>query len=160
LDAAIAPKEQDSVALRLNVGAVLSAGEVANFSLRAGQLPAANLFLPLNFIGQKLELTNAANLLVTGPLPGEKPLETLKAGLERAWRLEDGGLTLRAIEQPTVLTGGEQVQAVVELTSSRIFIDAPIINALSGGGPSPGTFDETNSYRVLTYLGNLLRAGE
>ncbi len=160
LDAAIAPKEQDSVALRLDVGAVLTAGELANFSLRAGQLPAANIFLPLNVIGQKLELTNAANLLVTGPLPGEKPLETLKPALERAWQLEDGGLTLRAIEQPATLTGGEQVRPMVELASSRIFIDATIINALSGGGPSSATSEQTNSYRVLTYLGNLLRAGE
>ncbi len=68
MDAAISPRDQDSVALRLTVGAVLPAEKLGNFSLAAQPLPAANLFLPLNVLGTRLGISNVANFVAFGPV--------------------------------------------------------------------------------------------
>ncbi len=67
LEAAISPRDQDTVALRLVIGAVIPSAALGDFSLMAQPLPAANLFLPLDFLSQKLGFAGSANLLVAGP---------------------------------------------------------------------------------------------
>ena len=46
LDAAISPRNEDTVALRLKVGAILTADMLGDFALAAQPAPPANLFLP------------------------------------------------------------------------------------------------------------------
>ncbi|MBI4325784.1 MAG: FtsX-like permease family protein, partial [Chloroflexi bacterium] len=67
-DAVIASRDEVSVALRLKVGPVLSANLLGDFSLTANQIPPANAFLPLEFLGTKLAIPGRVNLLVQGPL--------------------------------------------------------------------------------------------
>ena len=74
LDAAISPRNQDSIALRLNVGAILTSDLLGDFALTAQAAPPANLFLPLPFLSEKLGVTGKANLMVVGPLLSHRKL--------------------------------------------------------------------------------------
>ena len=66
LDAAISPRNEDTVALRLKVGAVLTPDMLGDFALAAQPAPPANLFLPLEFLADKVNVHDQANLLVIG----------------------------------------------------------------------------------------------
>jgi ABC-type lipoprotein release transport system permease subunit len=68
LDAAISPRNEDTVAVRLKVGAILTPDMLGDFGLAAQPAPPANLFLPLEFLTNKLGVHDQANLLVTGPV--------------------------------------------------------------------------------------------
>jgi ABC-type antimicrobial peptide transport system permease subunit len=68
LDAAISPRNEDTVALRLKVGAILPPYLLGDFALAAQPAPPANLFLPLGFLSKKLGVPDQANLLVAGPV--------------------------------------------------------------------------------------------
>src|ERR1051325_7072075 len=68
LDAAISPRDEAAVALRMKIGAILPAKMLGNFSLSAQQEPPANIFLPRQLLEKKVGLTNRANLLVFGPV--------------------------------------------------------------------------------------------
>ena len=70
LDAAISPRNEDTVALRLKVGAILTSDMLGDFALTAQPAPPANLFLPLGFLSDKLGVPDQANLLVAGPIRG------------------------------------------------------------------------------------------
>jgi ABC-type antimicrobial peptide transport system permease subunit len=110
------------------------------------------------------------------PIPDETALPWLKTVLADTWLPEDAGLSVRAVEQPASKTGGKYIRPVAEVTSSRIFLEpsvvaaalkprtAPLTNRTAFGGDAPGdvAFAQlvTNGVRVLTYLANLLRAGE
>jgi ABC-type antimicrobial peptide transport system permease subunit len=76
LDAAISPRSEDTTALRLRVGAILHPDMLGNFGLAAQSAPPANLFLPEDFLAGKVGVSNCANLLVTGPVIGERRLGT------------------------------------------------------------------------------------
>ena len=74
LDAAISPHNEDSVAVRLKVGAILTADMLGDFSLTAQPSPPANLFLPMGFLSDKVGVHDQANLLVADPvLANPKP---------------------------------------------------------------------------------------
>jgi ABC-type antimicrobial peptide transport system permease subunit len=110
------------------------------------------------------------------PIPDELALPWLTAELARAWLPEDAGLSVRAVEQPPSEAGGEYIPPFVEVTSSRIFLEpsvaaaalkpgaVPLDNpeAYQSDGPSNIDFAQfvTNGVRVLTYLANLIRAGD
>jgi hypothetical protein len=68
LDAAISPRNEDTVAVRLKIGAVLTPELLGDFALTAQPSPPANLFLPLGFLSDKLGVPDQANLLVAGPI--------------------------------------------------------------------------------------------
>jgi putative ABC transport system permease protein len=245
LDAAISPRDESAVALRLRVGAILTPELLGDFSLAAGQIPPANLFLPKDVLGLKVGAPGLANLVLEGsieeipranlwatqrrelaswarkhskppvpvqvpgpglhstsyiisrantnsfwerlariieperlyvPVPDSRALPWLEAQLERVWVPEDVGLTVRAIEQPQTVTGGEYIRPAAEIGSSRIFLEPAVVTAaltprsrlltnhpaiasdtLSDLAFSPFV---TNGYGVLTYLANLIKAGD
>jgi putative ABC transport system permease protein len=68
LDAAISPRNEDTIALRLRIGALLPADMLGDVGLTAQPTPPANLFLPLEFLSDKLGIHNQANLLVHWPI--------------------------------------------------------------------------------------------
>ena len=226
-DVVLNPRDETSLALRLRVAMILSPALLGDFSLRASQSPAANAFLPLEFLAPKLGLDGRANLLLhsavrswrdptwwdtqrfkilewlsrysrfgpvtqqatsppgwaamrmwdlVSPAPTAKALQVLSERLERNWSLEDAQLSVHAIQQPQTATGGEYVQPFVEVSSSRIFLEAPIVAAAlkprtrlvneHTGFPNDTPHDiassgfVTNGTGVLTYLANLIRDGE
>ncbi|MGH7968076.1 MAG: hypothetical protein ACREIC_05045, partial [Limisphaerales bacterium] len=67
LDAAISPRDRDSVALRLRVGAIIPAELLGDFRLSAQPLPPNSLFVPLDVLGKTAGVEGRANLLTVGP---------------------------------------------------------------------------------------------
>ena len=110
------------------------------------------------------------------PLPDEPSLPWMNKELARAWLPEDAGLAVRAVEQPQSATGGEYIRPFVEVTSSRLFLEPAVADAALNPRTLPltnrhafqsDTLEDvafgrfvTNGTRVLTYLANLIRAGD
>src|ERR1019366_2969234 len=61
LDAAISPRNEDTVAVRLKVGAILTPDQLGDFALTAQPSSPPNLFLPLGFLANKLGVPDQAN---------------------------------------------------------------------------------------------------
>ncbi|MBK8977235.1 MAG: FtsX-like permease family protein [Planctomycetes bacterium] len=135
-EATLAQVDDVSFALRVIVDGIVGDQEFGRFGLRASQVPPFDLFLPLGWLQEQLELPGRANLLVV-----DAPAERANAALRRSWRLDDAELTLRTLD------GG----AVAELTSRRVFIDAHVVDALAQlDGRMLGVF---------TYFVNAMRVG-
>jgi ABC-type antimicrobial peptide transport system permease subunit len=243
LDAALSPRDQNAVALRLKVGAILSADKLGDFALTAQPAPPMNLFLSREFLARQVGVPDRANLLVYGqvsaarklgwldeqrdkladwlrsrartvpagagtytagtntfrasrpdpgslaarmanflrprlalPIPDPLALPWLQSELARAWLPEYTGLSVRAIEQPQTATGGEYIRPWIEVASSRVFLEPPVVAAALKPRTAlltdrPAFFNDTtndvalsqfvtNSFGVLTYLANAIRAGD
>ena len=239
LDAALSPRDQNVVALRLKVSAILPAGKLGDFALTAQPAPPMNLFLSREFLARQVGVPDRANLLVCGqvsavrklgwldeqrdkladwlrsrarripagtntfstfrasrpdpaspaarlarflrprlalPVPDPLALPWLQAGLMRAWLPEYTGLSVRAIEQPQTATGDEYIRPWIEVASSRVFLEPPVVAAALKPRTAlltdrPGFTNDTtndiahcqfvtNGFGVLTYMANLIRAGD
>jgi putative ABC transport system permease protein len=142
-DAPLSPEEDFSIALRLEVRAILSDEQFGRFSLQANQVPPFNAFVSLPQLQQRLDLPGRANLMLLAP--GEAgPLDLARASelLKNHFSLEDAELDLI-----TVAEGGQ-----IELRSSRVFLDEAISEAALAASP--------DARGVLTYFVNQLELGE
>ncbi|HWQ92145.1 MAG TPA: ABC transporter permease, partial [Clostridia bacterium] len=99
----------------------------------------------------------------------------LTSRLANAWRLEDAGLRVEALEIPQSATGGEYIGPWVQVTSKRIFLDEQVVEAAlrprTRSLPDHPAFAAdkpqnlaassalTNRVRMFTYLANLIQAG-
>ncbi len=108
-------------------------------------------------------------------VPDELTLRRLRAQLDRAWLPEYSGLDVHALELPESATGAEYIGPAVELTSSRIFLEPSVVAAAltprtalltshvgnENDNSAAVSFSAfvTNGVPVLTYLANLIRAG-
>lgn len=137
-DLGMATIDDVSLALTVDVGAIVTEAAFGRFSLRAGQVPPFNVFVSSAWLQEKLLLDGRANLLLAA---GAKAA-ALDEALRRCWTLADAEL------QVTTLPGTE----VGELTSDRVFIDRPVVEAVARIAPQ--------SVGVLTYFVNALRRGE
>jgi len=216
-DAVISPRAEGVVAIRTKVGAILPPEMLGDFSLAAGQVPPANVFLHLGGLQEKLGVQGRANLLVhrgfhsnpgsvlgldrardwlarqgswayqsdkllntdrngARPLAQEKALRLLGDLVRREWELADVQLKVASINDWLTNTSGEGIRPNVELGSSRIFLEPEVIAAACSPSPvveltnrfPPVSLSNamvspqlvTNGYGVLTYLANLIRAGD
>ena len=98
-DAVISPREDQSVALRLKVHAVMSGAEGGNLSLRSSQIPPLNAFVRQEDLDTLLHLQGRVNLTLIPPLAHREPVSPLA----RFWR--DIG---RRIDQMRGLTSAHQ----------------------------------------------------
>jgi len=130
-DAPLSGEENEVVAIRARIARILTDEQFGRFSLQAGQVPPASIFLPLEMLQQRLAFAGRANLLLRS---SKAPL---REDLTAKWTIEDASLQSRALP-----AGG------VELRSPRVFLDPPAVAAAPAGLP------------VLTYLVNELRAGD
>ena len=62
-------------------------------------------------------------------VPDENGLSLLTAELDRAWSLEDVGLSVSVIEPPTTNTAGVRVAPCVAVASTRVFLEQPVAAA-------------------------------
>ncbi len=99
----------------------------------------------------------------------------LDSQMLKAWNPDDVALAVRLIEQPQNATGGEYIGQWVEVSSERIFLDAPVVAAaltprtrllqehvgVNNDSPSDLRFSQfvSNGVPILTYIANLMRAG-
>lgn len=137
-DAPLSGEESDIVALRVQVSSSTGPEGFGRFSLQANQVPPFSIFLPLQFLQERLQLAKRANLLLTGKLSPAKLRESLAA----KWHLKDVELEMRP------LGIGE-----TELRTSRVFLD-PAITAAAPRGRDDRRID------ALTYFVNELRSGD
>ncbi len=175
-EASISQRSEQTIVIRTTVQGIIPASALGNLSLTAGQTTGFNAFLPLAALQTAVNEPGRANLLLVSAWevepaqlatrleqlarpeaevsqPTQKlvnsgkaiplPLELLNCptDLWRVFQLADFQLNLR----PTPTSNG------VELTTSRIFLDPPVVAA--------ATREQTNAHSILTYLATLLRAG-
>lgn len=151
-DAPLSPTEDVTSAMRVQVSAILSDQTLGRFGFQANQTPPYNVFMPLKKLQSQLELEGRANALVSqfpdevdeqGESARADRLNTLVSALEEHWTLEDAQL---ALAQP------DSTNAVVELSSDRVFLDDYLAGAALG--------ISDNAEGVLTYLVNGLKVSE
>ena len=148
-EAPIAPQEDASSALRLTVGEILGPETLGDFNLQASQVPPFNLVMPLASLQRLAGAEAQANLLLAGesspgtdPIASTEGLQRLQSLVSNRWTLADAQLELRAFAS----------NQLVELRTSRIFLDEPVAQAALKADPK--------AYGVLTYFVNELRAGD
>ncbi|MHA3770990.1 FtsX-like permease family protein [Verrucomicrobiota bacterium sgz303538] len=132
-DAPLSGDENQVVAIRAKVGAIVTDAQFGRFSLYASQVSPFSIFVPLATLQERLELAGRSNLL----LSADRDAAQLRGAVEQNWKLADASLELRTV--PT----GE-----LELRTSRVFLDRAIAKAAPRG------------VDALTYLVNELRSGD
>ena len=142
-DVPLTPDSDLSMAFRLVVRAVAGESEFGRFSLQANQVAPLNVFVPLQWLQEKLGRSAQANmLLVAGGLKDSITVDKADDAVRKCWRLADAGLELRELEHRDTL----------EIRSGRIFIDESL------GDAAMGAVD--GAVGVLTYFVNELRLGD
>jgi len=137
-DAPLSGEENEVVAIRAAVGDILDDDHYGRFGLQASQVAPFSVYLPLDILQKRLDLTNRANLLISDESDGG----VLKVAVTKAWQLPDAGFELRRLK-----TGG------VELRTSRVFLDkSSATAALSASEEKP--------VAALTYFVNELSSGD
>src|SRR4051794_28381838 len=132
-DAPLSGPESQNVALRVEVVSEVPPAAFGNFSLQANQVPPFTIFLPLDFLQERLGVKEKANAL----LSATRSAAELRRDVAAKRTLADAELELRALASNGF-----------ELRTSRVFLDPPVVDAAPPG------------LRSLTYLVNELRAGE
>src|SRR5205814_1079206 len=123
-----------------------------------------------------IQMIQKSNPTRIDPVSTRQEQEILTQRLDESWSLADAEISIRAIEQPQTATGGEYIAPCVELSTERIFLSDSIVDAalrsrtnLLTDHPAFATDSEqdlrfsqmvTNGVRVLTYLANLIQAGD
>ncbi|MCF6311634.1 MAG: ABC transporter permease [Verrucomicrobiales bacterium] len=143
-DAPLSGEADETLTVRKKIDALITAENMGHYSLKAEQVPTSNVFLSLDFLQQKMEKSERANVLLVGG-SGWHPLqEDLEKALDQVWNLTDASLQLSKVDD------GKGWQ----LTSDRVFMDRSLAQAAQRGLGSEG------SMGVLTYLVNEIRHGE
>jgi len=130
------------VIFRLKVSAIADDQQMGRFSLKSNQSAPYNIFISLEALCQKLELTGNANLLlITDTKSEDLTIPILDSLLQLTWQIEDAGLEFRKLTE----TGS------FEIRSGRIFIDDTISQAIKTS--------ITTAKPVFTYLVNAISTG-
>ena len=139
----LTPASDLSMGFRLTLTSIADRQQFGRFSLQSNQISPLNVFVPLEWLQKQLNIDGQVNMLLVGSGEGgEVTAEAANDTLQESWQLADAGLDLR------FLTAG----GVLELRSSRVFIDSSIGEAAMGS--------DEKAVGVLTYFVNELRAGE
>jgi putative ABC transport system permease protein len=142
MDAPLSDDKHASLALSVTVKAVVSDQDFGRFGLQANAQGPLNVYCSLDWLSQKLELTNRANLLLLGgEAVGSLTRETVNDTLGKVWQLADAGLELRA----------QSDLNFIELRSHRIFIEDRIVEVARQV--------DTGVRGILSYFVNEIRAG-
>ncbi|MAB80722.1 MAG: hypothetical protein CMJ89_15335 [Planctomycetes bacterium] len=138
-DMALAVEEDTTAPLRVAPVAIATEGEFGRFSLSAGQLPPATVFVERSVLQEALELGPRANLLLADLDDGVATGE-LQEALRDCWSLADAELSIRE--------SGD----ALELVSGRIFLEEAVVEAAASL--------ERPLMGVTTYFVNRLAVGE
>ncbi|MCH7556170.1 MAG: ABC transporter permease [Planctomycetes bacterium] len=142
-DVPLTPDSGLSISFRLVVKAVAGQSEFGRFSLQANQVTPLNVFVPLQWLQEKLDRSTQANMLLLAANAMESlTIERANEAIRKRWQLADAGLELRKLEHKDIL----------EIRSRRVFIDESITAVTINTG------DE--SFGVLTYFVNELISGD
>ncbi|MBR9997923.1 MAG: ABC transporter permease [Cyclobacteriaceae bacterium] len=132
--------EDNQVSLRLKVGMVLGEQDLGRFNLKASQTAPYNVFVPLSFLHQKMEMESKINFLLFTEEPGIEANDLMLAS-EKNWTLRDMSLQIKPYDQ------GSRV----ELRSGRVFIEPAVAGAVEKVDP--------DAEKILTYFVNSFSFG-
>ncbi|HZJ17389.1 MAG TPA: ABC transporter permease, partial [Chthoniobacteraceae bacterium] len=135
-DAPLSGEEADIIALRVKVARVVDDEHYGRFALTASQVPPFTVFAPLAMVLEKLALVARANALLVrgndvktiGNLLEDTVVRDTYAieaerRIEKALSLEDASLSLQDLPNNSGL----------ELRTSRVFLDPPVVAAAPRG---------------------------
>ncbi len=179
-EAAVAPRGDQTVALRLEMAGVLPAESGGDLEFQVSGAPPLNAFAPIDVLSIVTRLTNEANLCLTGPVGlasrhvSSEPsaLRRLILEIQRRWyRLVPRQpyqpiastqeslrfLTERFQEHWTLKDANLALNSApepfgLELRSQRVFLEPSVVAAAQ-------QIEGTNCHLILTYLANLISAG-
>jgi len=143
-------KDQLGRSLRLRGGAVLSAEELGEFSLRPSQGAVRAVFVPLRRLQQDLDQEGRVNrILVSEPDPKKgNQTRALEALLHQIFELEDVGLRMRELP-----AHGERLETWFSLESDRLLLDDRMAESARQAAQLVGM----KTLSVFTYLANTIR---
>ncbi len=158
-ESVLADSQDYSFAARSVVGKVIGATEFGNFGLTVSPVPQANIFVPLSWLQEQLELDDRANTLLVRAQDGTR-VEDVDAAVQAVFTIADAQTELAAL--PGTSTA--------ELHTQRIFIDPPIASlAASGEATATGILtyfvntiahaDRETPYSMITGIGSLQGSG-
>ncbi len=79
--------EDNYISLRLKVGDILNSDRLGRFNLNISQTAPFNIFLPISFLNEKMELADKSNrLLISGETNTD--LKQIHQALHNAWKIE------------------------------------------------------------------------
>lgn len=140
-DAPLSTADDQTAPSRLEVVAILSDSEMGRFDLRANQIPPHNAFVPLQWLQDRVELYNQANMiLVRDDARPSLSVETLGMTLNETFQIEDAQLSILDLPE----------QGQVELRTERIFLDDAVVNAAKNLSD--------DALGVISYLVNILES--
>jgi len=116
-DMVLATEEDNLAPLRLAPKAVATDEEFGRFSLVAGQVPPATVFVDRAELQKALELGPRANTLLASAPEEAEGIESLETALRNVWTLADAELAIRPGD------------GFLELVTDRIFLEEPIVAA-------------------------------
>jgi ABC-type lipoprotein release transport system permease subunit len=137
-DLVLVSEANRTVASRVTVGAVAQADQMGRFSLEANQAVAANVFVPMDWLGAQMEKPGMANVMLVSQTSATEA--QANEAVQTCWDARDVGLEV------VTLTPGR----VYELRSRRVFFETSISDILLAQA------DRTSG--VLTYFVNRLEA--
>jgi len=132
-DAPLSGESEQTVPFTEKITTVVGSDHFGRYSLRAEQVPAPTIFVPISQLQETLELPDKANVFL-----GSRAIdpESFASAVESQWQLSDIALSLAPLaDSPRS-----------QLLSERVFFDAPTVAAVRG-------VDETAT-PILTYLAN------
>ena len=142
-EVSLTPRDGQTTVLRLPVIRIQPSYRLGNFSLQANQIAPFNAFVNLALLQERAGATGRANLMLHRKFPSfPNTTDVANNALPQIWKLADPQLELRPLTNT----------AALELRTPRIFLDPPAVRAALAV--------DTNARPVLTFLVNLLRAGD
>ncbi|MEZ5301060.1 MAG: ABC transporter permease [Verrucomicrobiales bacterium] len=144
-DAPLSGSTRNTALVRATVAAIIPSAKLGRFSLRAEQVPALDLFLPLAEAQKILEKPGRCNAVF---FPEGAEAAAIDAAAKEAWTLADAELAVRELSGSEVEARGSEI----EVSSDRIFIDPPLAEAARAVAPA--------AQGALTYFANEFAVGE
>jgi putative ABC transport system permease protein len=141
-DAPLSGESEQTVPLSGTIDAVVDAAHFGRYSLKAEQVPAATVFVPLEKLQLAVEKEGRVNVLLASRDTGA---DAFAKAVDTTWTLSDAELHLAKVGP------GESLW---QLSTARIFLDPGIVakaREITGEQATDG---------VLTYLVNAVRRGE
>lgn len=153
-DSVLGTIQDMSLALRVTATDVVTADDFGRFDLQHNQIPPQNLYVPIGWLQEQIEVPGRANSLLLRTGAHDPLLLPPQDELRRALRFEDYQLSLRMVS-----VGGE-----TEVISDRIFIgreeeaairasDALLTGILTYFVNSIERGDESTPYSMVTAIG-------
>ncbi len=130
-------EKEPLITFRLKVSAIADDQQMGRFSLKSNQSAPFNIFINLEILSRKVELTGNANLLLIANTKNDTlTTSKLDSMLRLSWKAEDAGLEFSSLPG----------NGAREIGSGRIFIDDSTAKAIKISIPG--------AKPVLTYLVN------